>query len=195
MEQPKLDLILLRCSQILTWGAGDSAKIRLSRLLSKTMLFEGCRKSFYSGLLLLSVTARRETLLCTITDYEEGKFQFSSATFSGQEDILQVIATINRVSGTRRACYCKNQFKCYWNSSSEQSSDYTDIDTTVSFADGETTKECFYILKDDNVAEFSEFFQLTLSNPTGATLGSIRQTANVEIKDTDSDFTSTLKLC
>ena len=117
----------------------------------------------------------------TITDYEEGKLQFSSATFSGQEDSLQVTATISRVSGTNGPATVKLQSSETENSVASTESDYTVLDTTISFADGEATKNVNVILKDDNAAELSEFLKLTLSDPTNATLGTI-VTATAEIK-------------
>ena len=49
------------------------------------------------------------------------------------------------------------------------------------------------MLKNDNVAELSEFFKLTLSDPTNAALGTV-VSATAEITDTDQDWTSTLTL-
>ena len=58
---------------------------------------------------------------------------------------------------------------------STSTDDYNDLDTTISFADGELVRMFLLVLKNDNVAEFSEFFKINVIDPTNATLGTIVQ--------------------
>ena len=179
-------------SQNLSWGTTDSAAKTFTVSITDDAIFEG-GENFTLKFSSATGDSTGAAATVTISDYEEGKLQFSSATFSGQEDSLQVTATISRVSGTNGPATVKLQSSETENSVASTESDYTALDTTISFADGEATKNVTVILKDDNVAELSEFLKLTLSDPTNATLGTI-VTATAEIKDSDPDFTSTLKL-
>ena len=180
-------------SQSLSWGIGDSAAKTFTVTIKDDAVVEATET-----LTLKFTDATGDgtggNATVNITDYEEGKLQFSSATFSGQEDSLQVITTISRVSGTNGPATVKvESSEAAGTPKASNTADYTDLDTTVSFANGESSKSVSVVLKNDNIAELSEYFTLTLSSPTNAVLGTV-STATAEIIDTDSDFTSTLKL-
>ena len=179
-------------SQNLSWGTTDSDAKTFTVSITDDAIFEG-GENFTLKFTSATGDSTGAAVTVTITDYEEGKLQFSSSTFSGQEDSLQVTATISRLSGTNGPATVKLKSSETTDSVASIESDYAALDTTVSFADGEATKNVNVILKNDNIAELSKFFKLTLSDPTSATLGTV-VSATVEIKDTDSDFTSSLKL-
>jgi hypothetical protein len=178
-------------SESLTWGIGDTLAKTFTVSIKDDLFLEGTEIFFLKFSSPVGDEAGGDVAV-SITDYEEGKLQFSSACFSGKEDSSQIIATINRVSGTDGVASVKLKSSAGVPPAND-TLDYTGIDTTVSFADGESTKNVFVTLKNDNVAEFSEWFKLALSAPSNALLGTII-TANAEIKDSDKDFTSTLKL-
>ena len=178
-------------SQSLSWGIGDAAAKNFTVTILDDNVVEGTETftlSFTSP--VGDGTGGSSTV--SITDYEEGKLQLSSSTYSAQEDSLQLLATINRVSGTDGVASVKIKSTDSTPVAST-STDYFSVDTTVSFADGESSKTFLVNLKNDDIAEFSEKFTLSLSDATGAVLGAITS-AIAEIKDTDIDFTSTLKL-
>ena len=178
-------------SQSLSWGIGDAAAKNFTVTILDDNVVEGTETftlSFTSP--VGDGTGGSSTV--SITDYEEGKLQLSSSTYSAQEDSLQLLATINRVSGTDGVASVKIKSTDSTPLAST-STDYVSVDTTVSFADGESSKTFLVNLKNDDIAEFSEKFTLSLSDATGAVLGAITS-AIAEIKDTDIDFTSTLKL-
>ena len=178
-------------SQSLSWGIGDAAAKNFSVTILDDNVVEGTETftlSFTSP--VGDGTGGSSTV--SITDYEEGKLQLSSSTYSAQEDSLQLLATINRVSGTDGVASVKIKSTDSTPVAST-STDYFSVDTTVSFADGESSKTFLVNLKNDDIAEFSEKFTLSLSDATGAVLGAITS-AIAEIKDTDIDFTSTVKL-
>ena len=179
-------------SQNLSWGTTDSAAKTFTIAITDDAILEG-DESFTIKFTAATGDSTGGASTITITDYEEGKLQFSSATFSGQEDNTQLVATIARISGTNGPATVKLKSSAAETANASNKDDYTDLDTIVSFADGESTKNVNVVLKNDNVSEFSEFFKLTLSDPTNATLGTI-VTATAEIKDTDTDYTSTLNL-
>jgi Calx-beta domain len=62
--------------------------------------------------------------------------------------------------------------------------DYISALGAISFAVGETSKTVSILLIDDSYAESNESFTITLSNPTGGTLGT-QSTATVTITDND----------
>jgi hypothetical protein len=179
-------------SQALTWGIGDSAAKTFTVAITDDGIYEG-NESFSLKFTGATGDGTGAATVVTITDYEEGKLQFSSTAFIGQEDSLQVIATISRISGTNGSATVKIKSSVATTAAASNAADYTDLDLTVTFADGQSSMNVPVLLKNDNVAELSEFFILTLSDPTNATLGSIIS-ATAEIQDADSDFTSTLKL-
>jgi hypothetical protein len=180
-------------AQALSWGVNDVVAKTFTVTILDDNIFEGT-ETFTLKLTSPVFDGTGGDVVVSITDYEEGKLQLSSTSFVGQEDSLQLVATVNRVSGSKGAATVKLKSSASAQTPiASNTSDYTDLDTTVSFADGETIKNVAVTLKNDSIAEFSEWFKLTLSNPTGATLGTITN-ANAEIKDTDIDFTSTLKL-
>ena len=178
-------------SESLSWGIGDAAAKNFTVTILDDNVVEGTETftlSFTSP--VGDGTGGSSTV--SITDYEEGKLQLSSSTYSAQEDSLQLLATINRVSGTDGVASVKIKSTDSTPVAST-STDYFSVDTTLSFADGESSKTFLVNLKNDDIAEFSEKFTLSLSDATGAVLGAITS-AIAEIKDTDIDFTSTLKL-
>ena len=67
--------------------------------------------------------------------------------------------------------------------------DYTAASGTLSFASGETEKTVTVAIVDDGAADGDEHFTVTLSNPSGASLGPNR-VATVRIKQPDFEFTS-----
>ena len=105
---------------------------------------------------------------------------------------MDVGATISRVAGTNGAASVRVKSSVGVPPATDILDD-TAIDTTVSFADRESTKRISITLQKDDITEFSEWFKLSLSTPNNVSLGTII-TANAEIKDTDIDFTSTLTL-
>ena len=67
-------------------------------------------------------------------------------------------ATISRVSGTDGPATVKIIQVTDSTPVASTSTDYFSVDTTVSFADGESSKTFLVNLKNDDVAEFSEKF-------------------------------------
>jgi len=179
-------------SQALTWGAGDALVKTFDVTITDDAIVEGTEVFYLRFTSPVGDGTGGDTAI-TLTDYEEGKFQFSSSTLLSQEENLQAVATINRVSGKDGPATVKIKSAAAGPPAASNVADYTDIDTTISFANGETSKNVAIALKNDTTAEFSEFFKLTLSDPTNAALGATT-VANVEITDTDKDFTSTLSL-
>jgi Calx-beta domain len=122
-------------------------------------------------------TPTTETL--TINDYEEGTFAFSSATYAGSEGGTDVSVVINRSGGTAGTATVDLTIAA-------GSANAADIlgtalgTTTISFANGDTSKTITIHLEADGLSERDETILLSLSNPTpvngaggGAKLGTI----------------------
>jgi hypothetical protein len=104
-----------------------------------------------------------------VNDDSNGKFQFSSQTYSGTEDAGNVVITVNRVDGSTGTVTIDYATS---NGTAIAGSDYTATSGTLTFNLGETTKTFSVPIISDNVLEDDETVNLTLSMPTGgATLG------------------------
>ncbi len=120
-------------------------------------------------------------------------FQFSSASYSVVEAGLQANITINRLGDTSdtasvnyatsdsagsQACNVVNGF-------ASSRCDYISTLGTLKFAAGETSKTISILIVDDSYQEGPETFNVSLSNPTSASLGS-PSTVTVTINDNDA---------
>jgi hypothetical protein len=119
--------------------------------------------------------------------------QFSSVTFSVGERDLQVNLTVTRAgntSGTASVSFATSddagsQPCNVFNGKASLRCDYISAIGTLNFAAGETSKTISVPIIDDTYAEGPETFTLSLSNPSGATLGT-RSTATIVIIDDDA---------
>ena len=107
--------------------------------------------------------------------------QFSSATYSINEDVRSVTITVTRTgntAGTASVHYSSTD------ASAINGSDYNATSGTLTFAAGESSKSFDVSIIDDVVLEQAESFNLTLSNAADANLGA-PSVANVSIVDND----------
>ena len=94
--------------------------------------------------------------------------QFSSLNYNVQEDCTTVSITVNRVGDTSAAAsvdYLTSDI------TATERKDYIKALGTLLFAAGETSKSFAVLINEDSFVEGNETFNLTLSNPVGATLG------------------------
>jgi hypothetical protein len=113
-----------------------------------------------------------------------GTLQFSSATYSGNENGGNATVTITRSGGSAGAVGVSFATS---NGTASAGADYTATSQTISFADGDTANKTITIaIQEDVNVEGNETVNLSLSNPTGgATLGS-PSTAVLTIVDNDT---------
>ncbi len=113
-----------------------------------------------------------------------GTLQFSSATYSVNENGGSATITITRTGGSAGAVGAHFATS---NGTATAGSDYTAVTQTVIFADGDATNKTVAIpVLDDMLVEANETVNLTLSSPTGgATLGN-PATAVLTIIDNDA---------
>ena len=119
--------------------------------------------------------------------------QFSSASYSANEGKGHAAITITRTgdtSGPATVDYATTDSaglnNCdVINGIASPRCDYVTMVGTLRFDAGETSKTIFIPLVDDSFSEGTESFQISLSDPSGASLGA-SSTATVKIEDNDS---------
>jgi Tol biopolymer transport system component len=128
----------------------------------------------------------RGQAICTINDDDrQGEFNFYSSPYNGyriSENGGAISLTVQRgynTVGTSTVHYATS------NGTATPGSDYTAASGTLTFPDGVSQQTITIPILDDNVLENSESFNVTLSSPTGATLG-YSATASVTIVDNDA---------
>jgi hypothetical protein len=117
--------------------------------------------------------------------------QLSSSSYSVSEGSGHVVINVNRTGNTAGAVSVNYSTSdtfpisqnCQTANTGIASSrcDYATTIGTLGFAAGETSKSIIIPIVDDNIADGNESFTISLSNPTGATLGV--STAQVAITD------------
>jgi len=127
------------------------------------------------------------TATVTINDDDEvvaqpGTIALAAATVSVNEGAGNASFVINRTGGSDGSVTVTYATS---NGSATAGSDYTAVNTTVTFADGETTKTVTVPILEDTEVEGNETFILTLSSPTnGASLGTtVSSTATIVDND------------
>jgi VCBS repeat-containing protein len=129
----------------------------------------------------------------TITDEDAPVIQFSAPVYSFAENGGSTQITVTRAgdaSGAATINYATTDSAglnpCnLFNGIASQRCDYALSIGTLRFAAGETSKTIFIPIVDDAYAEGAETFSITLSNPSGLTLGST-STATITITDNES---------
>lgn len=115
---------------------------------------------------------------------EPGQLQFSSSAYSVSESGGSVTVTVTRTDGsegTVSAVYIATD------GTAESGLDFTATSGTLTFAEGDTSKNFTVSIIDDAVTEGDETFSISLNSPAGgATLGS-PTAATVTIADDDGD--------
>ncbi len=108
--------------------------------------------------------------------------QFSAVNFATAEGLNSVTVTVTRTGDTTGAATVDYATT---DATASERRDYTTARGRLRFAAGETSKSFSVLITDDRYDDDAENFNVTLSNPTGATLGS-PNTAPVTIADNDS---------
>jgi hypothetical protein len=107
--------------------------------------------------------------------------QFSASSYSVTEECTAVQLTVTRsgdLCGAATVDYSTSD------GSAAQKTDYEISSGTVKFASGESSKDFLLLITEDHFVETAEQFNVALSNPAGATLGT-PNTATVTINDDD----------
>jgi len=112
------------------------------------------------------------------TTTQSSVVQFSNSNYSVIEDCTTVTINVNRsgdTSGAATVDYATSDV------TASERRDYTTALGKLRFAPGETAKTFVVLISEDSYLEGTETFNVTLSNPSGATLGT--SVATVQIND------------
>jgi len=112
--------------------------------------------------------------------------QFSASNYSVQEDCTTVTITVNRIGDT------SGPASVDYNTSDVTATERKDYITALGslrFAAGETSKTFAVLINEDSFVEGNETFSISLSNPSGITLGG-PAIATVTITDDASESTA-----
>ena len=127
--------------------------------------------------------------LTTVTITEDdpvppaGSLQFGGATYSVGENGTSLLVTVTRSGGSSGAISVDYASS---NGTATAGSDYTAVNDTLNFADGDLSETFTVTILDDTNYEGDEAFSLSLSNPqNGASLGT-PSSATVTITENDS---------
>ena len=170
-------------SGTLTWADGDSSSRQIvlqinEDAISETNEFFKVELSSPTGAILGSTS----THFVTIEDNDTAPLvQFSSATYAADEDSGTVTITVQIDSnpGTATVDYASS------NGSATAGEDYTAVSGTLTFPPNTGFAQFTVPITDDTVFEGNETFTITLSNPTGAVVGT-PSTAEITIGENDS---------
>jgi sugar lactone lactonase YvrE len=146
------------------------------------------RNFFSSPGVVSQVYLMQSALVSTAAPIPTG-VQFSAGTYSLFESITGGTLTLTRtgdVSAATTVTYTTSD------GTATAGLDYTATTATVTFAPGELTKTISIPLKDDNLYEGNETFNVTLSNPTSGVLLETPNVAVVTINDSESKPTVTI---
>ncbi|KAF0249046.1 MAG: Endoglucanase, partial [bacterium] len=122
------------------------------------------------------------TAVLTITNVPKpGTLQFSAATYSVAENGSSATITITRANGSEGSVSVNYATS---DGTATAGADYTAASGTLTFANGVTSQTFTVPIVDDLIDEVDETVNLSLSNPTGAILGT-PSTALLTITDND----------
>lgn len=123
------------------------------------------------------------TAIVTIVDDDAtgSSFAFSKVSYDAKEDAGQATITVQRSGDISRAASVNYATS---NGTAIAGQDYTAVANTLQFAANQGTATFNVAVTNDTIGERNEALNLTLSSPTGGTLGSQR-TATLNILDND----------
>ena len=158
-------------SGTLNWADGDSA----GKTFTVTITDDGTVESNETVNLTLSsptggaTLGTNDTAVLTIQDDEvPGVLQFSSATYSVNENAGTATITVTRTGGSDGAVSVAYATS---NGTATAGSDYTTASGTLNWTDGDSASKTFPVtITDDSTGESNETINLTLSSPTGGAI-------------------------
>lgn len=118
----------------------------------------------------------------TIID-NTGTLKFQTDAVSVLESATNVLLTVTRTGGTNNTLSV--DYVTTTNGTATAGADYTAVTNTLTFVSGQASKTISIPLSNDSSVEGNETFEVALSNPVGAVLGTITE-ATVTILDNDS---------
>jgi uncharacterized repeat protein (TIGR01451 family)/uncharacterized delta-60 repeat protein len=132
------------------------------------------------GLLIAPTIA---TLTIVDDDIGPGQIAFAALAYAGAENGGTAIITLARTNGNSGVVGVTFKTSDF---TAVAGFDYTAVNTSVTFSDGETTKNILVPVLDDAFVEGNEIFHVTLTNATGG--ATITEPATVPVTILDNDM-------
>ena len=154
-------------SQLLTWAHNETGTQTCTVPILDDELVEG-DETFNLNLVVVTDAKIGDPALATVTiiDHEPGRLQFTSATYSVNENQGTANISVERVNGTTGAVGV--QCQTVSGGTATVSDDYTANNDQLSWADGEGgAKTCTVPILDDELVEGNETVNLSLNNISG----------------------------
>lgn len=163
----------------------DATASQIESALTDTALdLDEFGNDYNTGYGLLDVAAAYEWLLNAENATEAGIFIFSEETYSIDEYTSKLLLTVRRLGGSTGDVTVDYQSHDD-TADSTSDMDYLNAFGTLTFHDGETTRNIEIIINDDTLDEDNELFLVQLSNPQGGAILGSRIEAPVTILDDD----------
>ncbi len=115
-----------------------------------------------------TITAAGQTFTVSQSANTTSNVQFTSSSASVNESSGKIIVTVNRSGNTVVGATVNFSTS---DVTADRRKDYTQTLGTLIFNPGETSKSITILLTDDTLAESTETFTISLSNPIGTTIG------------------------
>ncbi len=120
-----------------------------------------------------------------IDDDRPGVVSFTVPSVTVAESVGSVTLTVQRTNGSTGSGTVDYSLN-FNNGVSASAEDFIFAPGTLTFASGETSKQIIVPIINDTLAEGTEYFGVSLSNPSGVSMGSFQsQEVTVNITDTD----------
>jgi ribosomal protein L35AE/L33A len=174
-------------SGTLSWADGDSADKTFTVNITNDTAVEG-NEDFNVTLSGASGASLGTPNSATVTIMDDdatsaGTLQYSSSTYSVNENGTFVTITVTRVGGSSGAVGVSYSTS---DGTATAGSDYTSASGSLSWADGDTADKTFTVnITDDGTVEGNETFNTALSSPTGGASLGTPNTSTVTIVDND----------
>lgn len=173
-----------------SWTAGDAAIKTVSVPILDDRLVEGTETVTLSLSAVTGDTIGTDsTATLSITDYEQGTVQFSSATFSVAETVGTAAITVSRTSGSDGSVTVNYATV---NGSAASPAFFTAATGTLTFAEGDLSKTISIPIIDNTLGQANKTFTVNLSAVTGGALLGTQASTTVTIVNDDEDFTAGL---
>lgn len=174
-------------SGTLNWADGDSADKTFTVNIANDATVEG-NETFNATLSGVSGASLGTPSSATVTIVDDdaasaGTLQYSSSTYSVNENGTSVTITVTRTGGSSGAVGVSYSTT---NGTATAGSDYTSASGSLSWADGDIADKTFAVnITDDGTVEGNEAFSTSLATPTGGASLGTPNTATVTIVDND----------
>jgi hypothetical protein len=171
----------------LSWAIGDAANKTVSIPILNDRLVEGTETVVLTLSAVTGDTLGATSMaILSIEDFEEGTLAFGAATYEVAENAGSITVPVLRTNGSDGAVTVNYATV---NGTATAPAFFTAKSGTLTFADGETSKDISISIIDNAVGQPNRNFRITLSTVTGGAVLGERISTTITIINDDADFT------